>query len=341
MTLTAAAQGLTGALVGTVQDEQGGVLAGALVRAASPAVIGGEMKTTANDRGQFRFPVLTPGTYVLSVEMPPRFAPFREHAIAIGAGATLERTVTLKVAGVTENLSVQGSPIDARASGYASRFGADYFGAIPSRRFSMFDALKSAPGVSPTSPSSGTINTFTVFGSAVNENMFLIDGTNFTCPCQGVSRAEPSVDAIQEVNIQSTGASVEFGNIQGGVINVITRQGGARFQYDASYYGQPAGLTSQPVTRTANGVTTGYERAKFRDVTTNLGGPVVPDRLWFFAGYQYLRDYDSQPGADPNFPRTYEQNKVFAKLFAAERFLLKRAGFPFGVSVLCVARKTG
>ena len=38
------------------------------------------------------------------------------------------------------------------------------------------------------------------------------------------------------------------------------------------------------------------------------------DRLWFFGGYQYLRDYDSQPGVDPMFPRTYEQDKVFAKL---------------------------
>ena len=60
--------------------------------------------------------------------------------------------------------------------------------------------------------------------------------------------------------------------------------------------------------------TSGYERARYRDFTTNLGGPVVRDRLWFFAGYQYLRDYDSQPGTDPTFPRTYEQNKIFAKL---------------------------
>ena len=53
---------------------------------------------------------------------------------------------------------------------------------------------------------------------------------------------------------------------------------------------------------------------RYRDFTTNLGGPVVRDRLWFFAGYQYLRDYDSQPGTDPAFPRTYEQDKIFAKL---------------------------
>ena len=101
--------------------------------------------------------------------------------------------------------------------------------------------------MSPTSPSSGTVNTVSAFGSGVNENLFLIDGTNFTCPCQGVSRAEPSVDVIQEVQIQSVGASAEYGNIQGAVFNVVTRQGGNRFSYDASYYGQTSGLTSQPI----------------------------------------------------------------------------------------------
>ena len=58
----------------------------------------------------------------------------------------------------------------------------------------------------------------------------------------------------------------------------------------------------------------GYVRERYRDLTTNLGGPIRRDRLWFFTGYQYLRDYDSQPGTDPAYPRTYEQNKVFTKL---------------------------
>jgi hypothetical protein len=122
-------------------------------------------------------------------------------------------------------VTVQGtSRLDAQGSGLETRFGHDYLENIPTRRFSMFDLIKSAPGVSPTSPSSGTVNTVSAFGSGVNENAFLIDGTNFTCPCQGVSRAEPSVDVIQEIHVQSTGASVEFGNIQGAVFN---RQGGS------------------------------------------------------------------------------------------------------------------
>jgi hypothetical protein len=180
----------------------------------------------------------------------------------------------------------------------------------------MFDAIRAAPGISATSPSSGSVNTVSAFGGGGNENLFLIDGTNFTCPCSGVARAEPSVDVIQEVQVQSVGVSAEYGNIQGTVFNVVTRQGSNQLRGDASYFGQTAGLTSQPVVApVANtSLRTGYERERYRDATGDVGGPVARDRAWFFAGYQYLRDYDSQPGTDPALPRQYEQNKTFAKL---------------------------
>ena len=62
--------------------------------------------------------------------------------------------------------------------------------------------------------------------------------------------------------------------------------------------------------RTRTSASESCRRAESRPTS----GPVRRDRVWFFGGYQYLRDYDSQPGTDPKFPRTYEQDKVFAKL---------------------------
>ena len=313
----AGAQGLTGALVGTVHDEQAGAVPGATVRLSSPALIGGPTTLITNDRGQLRFSVLPPGTYAIDVELAG-FAPWHEDDLVIGVSTTLERTVILKVQGIAQSVVVEGagSRIEARSSGIETRFDTEYLRAVPSRRFSMFDLIRAAPGISPTSPSSGTNNTVSAFGSGGNENLSLIDGTNFTCPCAGVSRAEPSVDVIQEVQVQSVGVSAEYGNIQGTVFNVVTRQGSNRFQYDASYYGQSSALTSQPILRPVAGRSSpsGYERRRYRDFTTNLGGPIVRERIWFFAGYQYLRDYDSQPGADPENPRKYEQNKFFGKL---------------------------
>jgi len=314
---TAAAQGLTGTLIGTVKDEQGGVLPGALTTISSPALIGGPQTGAATENGQVRFQALPPGHYLVEVSMPG-FASYREDDVPIGAGATLERNVVLRIAGLTEAIEVAGgSRIEARSSGFETRFGADYIKAIPGRRYSLFDFIRVAPGVSPTSASSGTNNAVTAFGSGVNENAFLLDGTNFTCPCSGGAVAEPGSDVIQEVQVQTVGASAEFGNIQGAVFNVITRQGGNTFQPDLSYYGQPSPLTAQPIELACarcSQPTSGYVRARYRDFTTNLGGPVVRNRLWFFAGYEYLRDYDSQPGTDPQFPRTYEQNKFLGKL---------------------------
>jgi hypothetical protein len=313
-----AAQPLTGALIGTVKDAQGGVLSGAVVRVSSPALIGRTEMLTTNEKGQLRFPALPPGLYQLDIEAQG-FSPYHGEDIRIGAGATIERTAVLAVAGVEESLVVEGagSRIEARGSGFETRFGPEDLRDIPVRRFSMFDFVRAAPGVSATSPGSVSTNSISAFGSGTNENVFLIDGTNFTCPCSGEARSEPGVDFIQEVQVQSVGASAEFGNMQGAVINVITRQGSDRFLYDASYYGQTASVTSQPVRLPYPGPgqpTSGYERVKYDDTTTNLGGPVNRDRLWFFAGYQYLRDYDSQPGTDPANPRTYEQDKIFAKL---------------------------
>ena len=73
----AAAQGLTGALIGTVKDAQGGVLSGAVVRISSPALIGGPQTLTTNDNGELRFPALPPGLYVLDIEMQG-FTAYRE-----------------------------------------------------------------------------------------------------------------------------------------------------------------------------------------------------------------------------------------------------------------------
>jgi Carboxypeptidase regulatory-like domain/TonB dependent receptor len=311
------AQGLSGALIGTVRDAQGGAVSGAVVHVSSPALIGGPAATSTNEKGQWRFPVLPAGTYTIQITHSG-FAPHREEDMELGAGATLERTVALQLAALAESVVVkgEGSRLEARHPGFGTRFDAEDVRTIPTRRSSMFDFIRAAPGISPTSPSSGTVTTVSAFGSGINANMFLIDGTNFTCPCIGIARSEPGIDFIQEIQIQSVGASAEYGNLQGAVINVITRQGGERFLFDASWYWQASGLTSQPVRLPVRDTSeeSGYERGLYRDVTTNLGGPVVHERLWFFTGYQHVRDSDSQPGTDPRFPRRYEQDKVIVKL---------------------------
>src|SRR4051812_36740959 len=111
------AQGLTGTLIGVVKDGQGGVLPGAVVRLSSPALLGGAVTVITNEKGQLRFQTLPPGRYSIDVEMM-RFAAYHERDLIIGAGATIERTAVLKLAGIAESLVVEGSGsrIEARDS---------------------------------------------------------------------------------------------------------------------------------------------------------------------------------------------------------------------------------
>jgi hypothetical protein len=313
----ATAQGLTGSLIGTVKDAQGGVVSGAQVTVSSPALIGGASTQVTDERGELRFYALPPGMYVLDIAMQG-FVPVREAGISIGAGTTIQTMPILTIARIAESVSVAaaGPRVDVRNPGASIRFDAAQLETLPTRRGGVSDIIRTAPGISPTSPTSGTQNSVSAFGSSTNENTFLLDGVEFGSPTNGGARSDVPTDFVQEVHVQSVGASAEFGGAQGGVINIVTRQGAERARYEASYHWQPTALTSQPVHLRIPDTTmdSGYERDRYFDFSTSLSGAPIHNRLWFFGGYDLIRDADSQPGTDPLRPRTREVTKAFAKL---------------------------
>src|SRR5689334_13141549 len=191
------AQTLTGTLACRVEDESGGVRAGAVVTLKSPALVGGPQSMTTNARGELRFVALPPGTYELDVSLSG-FASMHVDDIRIGPGATIPRTVKLKVTGA-ESIVVEarGSRVEIQNAGFMTHVGFDDVQRTPGRRAGMFDPLRAAAGISPTSPSSGTVTTVSSLGSGTNENIFLMNGTNHTCPCNGIARSEPALGFIQ------------------------------------------------------------------------------------------------------------------------------------------------
>ncbi|MGH9459640.1 MAG: TonB-dependent receptor, partial [Vicinamibacteria bacterium] len=311
------AQVITGSLRGTVMDESGAPLTGATITLTSPALLGGVSIGETNDKGQFRFLGLEPGVYRLEMSADG-FASYQEDDIRIQVGGTVERNVRLGLHSIAEAITVHGEGhlIDARESGVATNYDSVAIRRTPVARDSVYDLIKSAPGVSATSPTSRTQRTVSVLGAGVNESTYLLDGTDITSPRYGIARPSPGADVIEEVEIQAFGASAEYGNLQGGVLNVVTRQGGNAFRFDTSYYGQWTGLTSQPIVEECScpAGETGFERDLYHDVNVYLGGPLVKDRAWFFGGYNIQWDFSSQPGAEPRFPSESKTQAFFGKL---------------------------
>lgn len=314
-------QGITGTILGTVTDDQGGVLPGATVTISSEVLPGGPQVTTADASGDFRFPNLPPGDYTLQVELSG-FGTYIEEGMVVRVGGTTERAVPLALATVAEMVTVTGeSPVvDTRRSGVSTNFSNEYLENTPLRRFSFFDFTKSAPGMSATNPTSGTSSRVSAFGSGVDENKYLMDGVDFTAPVSGAAWPWPDTDAIEEMEIVSMGASAEYGNSPGAVFNVVTKQGTNDFQVSGAYFGMFDRLTSKPIRLNSDGDADpdgwGFTRNKYVDVTAQVGGPIIRDRVWIFADGQYLQDWDNQPGTDPQFPREFGANRLFWKITA-------------------------
>lgn len=303
------AQQTTGNLRGTVTDESGAVLPGVTVTLRGRGVPGAPT-TVSNENGVFRFPNLPPGSYEISAELPG-FATVTQTNIPIALGGTADIPVQMKVSTQQETITVtaEAPVVDASSTEVATNYGREWVENAPVRRFTFFDLINAAPGVSPATSTSSRSQSF---GSATNENMYLLDGTDFTAPLTGAAWPWPNTDAIEEVQVLSLGAPADYGNLAGAVFNVVTRQGSNQFKGDANVYFMNDSLTGRNTTD-AQDDGLPYHRDQFLDTTWQLGGPILKDKFWFFGSFQYQKDSDSQPGTDPNYPALSTGKRYFFK----------------------------
>jgi outer membrane receptor protein involved in Fe transport len=303
------AQLTTGILNGTVTDESGGLLPGVTVEIRGANIVGSQTAVT-NEQGFYRFAALPPGTYTLSLTFPGMAPVTRE--VRVPLGRTVEENVPMKVGQLTEEVNVEakGSVVDTQTNQVGTNYDKDWVRNAPVARYSFFDFINAAPGVNSAATGSAVS---TSFGSGTTDNSYQLDGTDFTAPSIGEAWPYPNTDAIEEVEVLSLGAPAEYGNVLGAVFNIVTRQGTNTFHGDVNYYYQGDGITGSNTNSTQDGGFP-FHRKAFDDFTAQIDGPIVRDKLWFFASYQYQRDYKSYAGVDPNFPQKNWSNRMFIKV---------------------------
>jgi hypothetical protein len=304
------AQRTTGTIFGTVSDESGAVLPGVTVTLTSVAVPG-TPTTITSEAGVYRFLSLPPGSYDLTFELQG-FSTVSRQGTSVPLGMSVQIDEVMKVSGLAETVTVTGETpvVDVTSNQISTNYNREWVENAPVRRFTFFDLINAAPGVSAnTSTSSAS----TSFGSGTTDNSYQLDGTDFTAPSTGQAWPWPNTDAIEEVQVLSLGATAEYGNLMGAVFNVVTRQGSNTFHGDANYYFQTQNLTSRNTTDDQDDGLP-YNRDQFDDVTVQLGGPILRDKFWFFGSFQYQRDFESAAGTEPEFPARNEAKRVFFKL---------------------------
>ncbi len=290
--LPLAAQSLqTGAIAGTVRDPSGKPVKGITVRAES-----GQTRSvqTTSESGEFRFPLLLPGTWEVTVHgtgWQTVRGTFR-----VGSGSTQNanfkltpiQTAVVEVLGSVQN-------IDVTSSQTSINLDADLISSLPkdlTNSNGLQGVLASLPGINVYA---GNDTSYYIGGGSHDQNLFTVDGTitNLTSNNQGSKTvsSQPAMEFIESVEVVTGGFGAEY-NVLGGAINVNTKSGTNTFA------GEVFGYTNFPNqaavgkynTRTTPpmyppGLADKYVRYGFA-----FGGPIIKDELFFFIGYQGFHD---------------------------------------------------
>ncbi len=292
-----AAQGVTGTLFGVVADESAGVLPGATATITSSALPGGPRITVTSAQGEYRFTELQPGIYGLTIELPG-FSMYDEIDLRVTAGGTTERNISLPLASVAETITVTGeSPVvDTRRSGITATRTVEEVERLPIERRATTDYAKNLPGA--TASSYNATNGISIMGSNTSGVTMTQDGAQYNNVKSGGGYPIQDVDGVEEVNVTLLGASAEYQQAAGGVMNVIMKSGTNQFRGDARWYQLSKGTMAEPVKLPCN-CPEGETAQKWYgnlDYSLHAGGPIVKDRLWLFAGGTKIQWSFRSPG---------------------------------------------
>ncbi len=310
----AIAQRTTGEIVGTVADSSGAVLPGVTVTLHGATLPSTGIVAVTSGTGTYRFPNLSPGTYSVEAALSG-FTTITRDGIVVGVGGTVTLPIALSVSTVEENITVTGATplVSVSTSQVSTNYDKQWVESAPVRRFSFFDLINSAPGVSQSTSTSGGTTNAQSMGSSVNANSYLLDGTDISAPGSGGGWAWPNTDAVEQVEVLQLGASAEYGNVEGAVFNIVTREGGNQLHGDGNLYVQPNALTGRNTTDAEDGGYP-YYRKKFTDTTWQLSGPMIRDKFWFFGSYQYQNDTFASTGFAPSAATPSIAKRLFYKL---------------------------
>jgi outer membrane receptor protein involved in Fe transport len=284
VTATIAQTSTTGNVEGTVSDANGAVVPNAAITLSGPNLIRAQT-TTSDAQGNYRFASVPPGRYTVEVAATGGFAAYRQENVEVNLSRGSTVNITLGAAGAGAVVDVvAGAEIDQSTNVTGSNISTEFFSNIPTSR-TVQGLYTIAPTVARSGlrDASGRDRDPSVAGSSGPENSYILDGVNTTDPAFGGGGANLPFEFVQEVQIKTGAFGADQGLSTGGVFNVITKTGGNEFHGDVFAYGLPKSFVRDTKNFPLTGLApNGYSEL---DAGGDIGGPIIKDRLTFFAAF--------------------------------------------------------
>jgi Carboxypeptidase regulatory-like domain/TonB dependent receptor-like, beta-barrel/TonB-dependent Receptor Plug Domain len=282
----------TGTIQGTVLDENGAAVPGAVVE-VKHLDTNLVKNFTTDEAGRFVVLALPPGPYSVTVTKSG-FATLVVERADLTVGQAMNLPLSMKVSGVAERVTVSTTPtVDTLKTESSTTLNETVVAQTPILGRKFEDLLTLTPGVSIVQGPDGDEINFA--GQRGIFNNVSLDGgdynNGFFGEQLGGQRAaiDITLEAVKEFQVVATGASAEFGRTAGGVINVITKSGTNDIHGSAFHFQRLEGLTAN----TSDGKPlTDFRREQFGGT---IGGPIVRDKAFFFFAFEGIRERLTRP----------------------------------------------
>ena len=285
----AAGQSLTlGGISGRVTDPTGAVIANASVSLKSLDT--GETQTgTTNAEGVYRFNLLKPGRYEVTISVSGFAKTVQTVSVTVGQTAQLD--VALEISKAAETIEVSGAaPLISTEPGTATSYTPEEVALLPTAGGDITTLAFTSPGV-VVAPGSGYGN-FTVNGLPGTSNLYTVNGENdmdpyFNINNSGATNLTLGSNEVQEATIVTNPYSGEYGQLSGAQVNYVTKSGTNSFHGNAQYWWNGREMNANDFISNASDAPRPFSNAN--QWAASFGGPVIKDHTWFFVDTEGLR----------------------------------------------------
>ncbi len=297
-------QEVTGSLEGTVLYVEGFPMTGIRI-VVSGASLQGTRQAATDERGRFIFFNLPVGTYEVRIDHPD-FQEVKIQDVKVRLGkATSLGEIRLNLKALEYNIVVSGErPIlDVTTSSGDANLDVQLVETLPVAR--DYRSLTSLLPHAVQDPY-GTEANFA--GSSGLENRYFVDGVETTDPYTGLTGMRLPYNFVREIEVKTGGYEAEYRSSLGGIVNVITSSGGNEFAGQAFGFYTGNRFSGDPRVGALEPRSGDFSQY---DLGISLGGPIVRDRLWFFAAFNpaFEREQVDLPGLgfflDKNATQTF------------------------------------
>ena len=273
----------TGSIVGVVNDPSGAVVPGATVTAKDVGR-GSSQDTTTNKDGFYRFDLLLPGNYSVTVTATGFQTQSRQVSVMVSQVSGADFQVKVGAATATIEITSQTPLLQTETGNVSTSIDESQAQNIPNPGNDITYIAQISPGATMNTGGGGYGN-FSINGLSSVSNLFTLNGMVDNDPFlnlndSGATNQTLGQNEILEVSVVANGYSAEYGGLSGANVNYITRGGTNDFHGRATWFWNGRALNANSWFNNASKTPRSFVNAN--QYGGEIGGPIVKNKLFFY-----------------------------------------------------------